>query len=66
MYAWEILKDKHLNVKILITFPTGTVLGINEITNVKCFELFIRKVPNEYKWLLIVKAIRWLLIYYLW
>lgn len=66
MYAWEILKDKHLNVKILITFPTGTVLGINEITNVKCFELFRRKVPDAYKWLLIVKAIRWLLIYYLW
>lgn len=65
MYAWEILKDKHLNVKILITFPTGTMLGINEITNVKCFELFQRKVPDEYKWLLIVKAIRWLLIHVL-
>lgn len=43
------MKDKHLNVKVLITFPTGTVLGINKITNVKCFELFTRKVPDEYK-----------------
>lgn len=58
------MKDKHLNVKILITFPTGTVLGINEITNVKCFELFRRKVPDAFKRLLIVKAIRWLLTYY--
>lgn len=58
------MKDKHLNVKILITFPTGTMWGINEITNAKSFELFRRKVPDKNKWLLIVQAIRCLLIYY--
>lgn len=58
------MKDKHLDVKILITFPTGTMWGINEITNAECFELFRRKVPDESEWLLIVKTIRWLLINY--
>lgn len=58
------MKDKHLNVKILITFPTGTMWRINEITNAKSFELFRRKVPDENKWLLIIKAIRCSLIHY--